>query len=73
MFELIEVVRMAAADAERAERLYGERSFREELREGTDVLRRFRVTTLGAGRGTGREMPASWKLRLDPARARPVL
>jgi hypothetical protein len=70
----IELIRSAAADAERAEMLYQDASFRTELREGKDVFHTFKVTTLPAEGGRGqRQMPASWRLRLDPLRARPLL
>jgi len=74
MFELIGLMRKAAADAALAETLYDDRSFRTELREGGDVLRTFEVTTLAAADVRARrQMPASWRLRLDPMRARPLL
>jgi len=74
MFELMGLMRKAAADAALAETLYGDRSFRTELREGRDVLRTFEVTALAAADGrTRRQVPASWRLRLDPMRARPLL
>ena len=70
----IELMRGAAVDAERAETLYQDGSFRAELREGKDVFRTFEVTTLPAqGDRPRRQMRASWRLRLDPSRARPLL
>ncbi len=74
MFGLIELMGRAAADAALAETMYQERSFRTDLREGKDAFRAFQVTTLPAGDSRmRREVPASWRLRLDPSRARPLL
>lgn len=74
MFGLIQLMGRAAADAALAETLYRDGSFRTELREGKDVLRTFEVTTLTAADGRARrQVPASWRLRLDPMRARPLL
>ena len=70
----IDLMRSAAADAERAENMYRDASFRAELREGDDVFRTFEVTTLPVEDGRGRrQAPTSWRLRLDPVRVRPLL
>ncbi len=70
MFAMIDLMAKAAADAARAEMLFEDGS----LRDGQDRLRTFRVTTLPSYAGRDRRpMPVSWKLRLDPLRARPVL
>ncbi len=72
--ELALVVRQALADARLADRVHGDRSFRDALRDDPDAtLRAFRVTTL-AGRGQRPQEPLRrWSLRVDPARLRPIL
>jgi hypothetical protein len=74
MFGLLELMGVAASDAALAETLFQDRSLVSDLREDKDVFRTFRVTTLSAPAGRERrEIPASWKLRLAPARVRPIL
>ena len=74
MTGLFELIRSAAADAERAETLYLDPTFRSELRDGKDVVRIFEVTALAAEDGRGRrQIRASGKLRLAPVRVRPLL
>jgi hypothetical protein len=72
--ELAQVTRQALADARLADRLHRDRAFRDALRDDPDAtLRAFRVTTL-AGRGQRpRDLPRAWRLRIDPARLRPLL
>lgn len=70
--ELIEVARLAGADAALAERVYSDQEFRAELRTQPAVA--LGLFALGA-RVTDaprREIPAAWRFRVATRRARPA-
>lgn len=69
--DLFKTTRRAASDATLAERLYAEPAFRSALLTSPDsALRRFELTTpLALDGAVRREMPRSWRLRLDAGRA----
>lgn len=73
--DLIDVMDRAAADAALAERVHRDRDFRTELRTSPETaIRRFELTApRPSGQAPLREMPVSWRIRLEPGRARPVL
>lgn len=69
-----DLIRAAAVDADRAETLYQDPSFRSELRDGASALRTFEVTALAADDGSDkRQVLFMGKLRLAPVRVRPLL
>jgi len=70
MKELLGVVVRAAEDAARAETGFADGSLRAELRAGSFEASRYAVA--GMNGTTLRALPASWALRLDPARVRRV-
>jgi len=68
--DLIEVVRQAGANAELAERTYRDGEFRAELRMAPEVaLARFALGTFVPAAPL-REIPATWRFRMKPRRAR---
>jgi hypothetical protein len=75
MREVFDTIRQAGADAALAERVYGDREFRSELRDRPEeAVRRFQLLTQRPVRQgvLRREIPLSWQLRLEPGRARPI-
>ena len=75
MRELLDTMRQAAADGALSERLYRDPGFRAELRDRPEeAVRRFQLMTRRPIRqgALRREIPASWRLRLEPGRARPI-
>ena len=72
--DLSQVLRQAVTDAHLADRIHRDPVFRAGLRDDRDAtLRAFRVTTLAGGSQRPRELPRSWRMRIDMAKARPVL
>jgi hypothetical protein len=68
------VMRQAVADASLAHRMHRDRSLRDGVRTDPDgTLRAFRVTTLAGSGQRPRQLPQAWRLRVDPARLRPLL